>query len=187
MGRAFPAIDRTKAAGAPDGVKGLGRQLRRSGRRGGQSTAARAPLTPSGVGGMLGEMAGGHAAAHSWRGAIMVASQPRTLTARWGPREDAMPVASSRPVPLSARERLRDHQAAAAKAVATHATSTARLHAVLSRRAKVIERQDALVEAAKSDVEAAVAAVARAMGIDVAAEVLGLNKAEVRRIAKENP
>ena len=97
-----------------------------------------------------------------------------------------MPVASSRPVSLGARDRLRDHHAAAAKAVATHAASTARLDAVLARRAKVIARQDALVEAAKSDVEAAIAAVARAMGVDVAAEVLGLNRAEVRRIAKEN-
>ena len=97
-----------------------------------------------------------------------------------------MPVASSRPVSLAARERLRDHQAAAAKAVATHAASTARLDAVLSRRAKVIESQDNLVEAATADLEAAIAAVARAMGVDVAAEVLGLNKAEVRRIAKDN-
>jgi len=97
-----------------------------------------------------------------------------------------MPVASSRPVSLAARERLRDHQAAAAKAVVTHAASTARLDAVLSRRAKVIERQDFLVEAATADLEAAIAAVARAMGVDIAAEVLGLNKAEVRRIAKEN-
>ena len=97
-----------------------------------------------------------------------------------------MPVASSRTVSLAARERLRDYQAAAAKAVATHAASRVRLDAVLSRRAKLTERQDTLVEAATADLEAAIAAVARAMGVDVAAEVLGLNKAEVRRIAKEN-
>lgn len=138
------------------------------------------------VGGTLGEMAGGHAAA-LMEGGDHGRQSASALTARWGPKEDAMSVASSRPVPLSARERLRDHQAAAAKAVASHATSTARLHAVLSRRAKVMERQDALVEAATADLEAAVAAVARAFGIDVAAEVLGLNKTEVRRVSKDNP
>jgi hypothetical protein len=97
-----------------------------------------------------------------------------------------MLVASSRRVSLGARDRLRDHHAAAAKAVATHATATAHLDAVLSRRAKVIAKQDTLVDAAKVDVEAAVAAVARATGVDVAAEVLGLSRAEVRRIAKDN-
>jgi hypothetical protein len=151
---------------------------------------------------MLGEMAGGHALnvwleGRCWPPVIGHGDDPEEAgddgrqsasdpTARTGPREDEMPVASSRPVSLVARERLRDHQAAAAKAVATHAASTARLDAVLSRRAKVIERQDILVEAATVDLEAAVAAVARAMGVDVAAEVLGLNKAEVRRIAKDN-
>jgi capsid protein len=107
-------------------------------------------------------------------------------TARCGPREDEIPVASSRPVSLGARDRLRDHHAAAAKAVATHAAATARLDAVLSRRAKVLASQDCLVDAAKADVEAAVAAVAGAMGVEVAADVLGLNRAEVRRIAKDN-
>ena len=110
------------------------------------------------------------------------------LTARWGPKEDAMSVASPRPVPLSARERLRDHQAAAAKAVASHAVSTARLHAVLSRSRQGDRRKAGRPswKAATAEVEAAIAAVARAIGVDVAAEVLGLNKAEVRRIAKDN-
>jgi hypothetical protein len=50
----------------------------------------------------------------------------------------------------------------------------------------VIERQDALVEAASAEVDAATAVVARTIGVDVAAEVLGLTKAEVRRIAKDS-
>jgi len=98
-----------------------------------------------------------------------------------------MSMASPRPVSLAARERLRDHQAAAAKAVASHAASAARRDSVVSRRGKVIERQDALVAAATAELEVAIAAVAQAMGVDVAAEVLGLKKAEVRRIAKDNP
>jgi cysteine synthase len=57
---------------------------------------------------------------------------------------------------------------------------------VRARRAKVIEKQDALVEAASAEVEAAIAGVAATMGVEVAAEVLGLTKAEVRRIAKDN-
>ena len=97
-----------------------------------------------------------------------------------------MSMASPRPVSLAARERLRDHQAAAAKAVATHAASATRLDVVVSRRAKVIARQDALVAAATAELEVAIAAVAQAMGTDVAADVLGLKKAEVRRIAKDN-
>jgi hypothetical protein len=57
---------------------------------------------------------------------------------------------------------------------------------VRARRAKVIEKQDALVEAASAEVDAATAVVARTIGVDVAAEVLGLTKAEVRRIAKDS-
>ena len=108
------------------------------------------------------------------------------LTARLGPREDQMSMTSARPVSLAARERLRDHQAAAAKAVATHSASSVRLDAVVSRRAKVIARQDALVATATAELESAIATVAHAMGVDVAAEVLGLKKTEVRRIAKDN-
>ena len=116
----------------------------------------------------------------------MVTRRPRTRWPRCGPREDALSVGSSTPVSLAARDRLRNHQVAAAKAVASHSASKARLDIVRARRAKVIEKQDALVEAASAEVEAAIAGVARTMGVDVAAEVLGLTKAEVRRVAKDN-
>jgi hypothetical protein len=48
-------------------------------------------------------------------------------------------------VPLLARERLRDHQATAAKAIATHSAAMARLDTLISRRADVLAAQDALL------------------------------------------
>jgi hypothetical protein len=87
-------------------------------------------------------------------------------------------------VSLAARERLRDHQTVAAKAVAAHSASQARLDAAISRRADVIAGQDALVATARAEVAAAVVSVAQVMGAEVAADVLALSKAEVRRITK---
>jgi hypothetical protein len=91
---------------------------------------------------------------------------------------------SKAPVSLAARERLRDHQAAAAKAVGAHSAALARLDVVISRRAEVLAGQDFLVAAASADVEAAVVTAAQVMGIDVAATLLDLTKAEVRRVIK---
>lgn len=92
---------------------------------------------------------------------------------------------SATPISLAARERLREHHAAAAKAVAVHAAALARLDAATSRRAEIVARQDALVADAVTEVAGAVAEAARIMGIDVAAAVLDLSKAEVRRRSKE--
>jgi hypothetical protein len=89
------------------------------------------------------------------------------------------------PVSLAARERLRDHQAAAVKAIAVYSASLSRLNTVISRQAKVVAEQDALVAAANAEVAAAVVAVAQVMGADVAASVLDLSKAEVRRMTKD--
>jgi len=91
---------------------------------------------------------------------------------------------SATPISHAARERLREHKAAAAKAVAAHAASLSRLDAATSRRAEIVARQDALVADAVTEVAGAVAEAARVMGIDVAATVLGLSKAEVRRMSK---
>lgn len=88
------------------------------------------------------------------------------------------------PVSLEARERLRDHQAAAAKAIAVYSASLSRLDTLNSRRVKVVAEQDALVASANAEVTAAVVAVARVMGADVAASVLDLSKTEVRRMTK---
>jgi hypothetical protein len=91
---------------------------------------------------------------------------------------------STTPVSLSARERLRDHQAAAAKVAAAHSAALARLETATSRRAKVVAREDVLVATAAAKVAAAVAELARVMGAEVAAAILDLSKAEVRRITR---
>lgn len=94
-------------------------------------------------------------------------------------------MSSANPISLAARERLRDHQVIAAKAVATHSAALARLSAATSCRAEIVARQDVLVAAAVAEVASAVAEAAHIMGIDVAAAVLDLSKAEVRRMSKE--
>jgi hypothetical protein len=108
------------------------------------------------------------------------------LTAYDGPGEDETHMPRTTPVSQAARERLRDHQAAAAKVVAAHTASLARLDAAVFRRAEVVAGQDALVAAASTEVAAAVVAVAQVMGADVAASVLDLSKSEVRRMTKES-
>lgn len=84
------------------------------------------------------------------------------LTAQIGPRQDPPPMPLTTPISLAARERLREHQAATAKAVAAHTAALARLDAAVVRRNKAITQQDAFVAAA----------------------VLGLSKTEVSRASK---
>ena len=91
---------------------------------------------------------------------------------------------SKAPVSMAARERLRDHQAAAAKAVSAHSAALARFEAVTTRRAEVLVAQDGLVAAADAEVAAAVVTAAKVMGADVAATLLDVSKAEVRRAMK---
>jgi hypothetical protein len=93
-------------------------------------------------------------------------------------------MSSKVPVSLAARERLRDHQAAAARAVGAHGAALARLDGVVARRVEVLAVQDALVAAAHAEVAAAVVAAVQVMGVDVAATLLDLSKAEVRRLTK---
>ena len=91
---------------------------------------------------------------------------------------------SKAPVSLAARERLRDHQAAAAKAVAAHSAARARLEAVTFRRTEVLAAQDCLVAAANAEVTAALVSAANVMGVEVAAALLDVSKAEVHRVRK---
>ena len=93
-------------------------------------------------------------------------------------------MARTSPVSLAARERLLNHQAAAAKAVAIYSASLARLNTAMSRRVQVLAEQDELVVAANAQVTAAVLTAVQVMGVDVAASVLDLSKAEVRRMTK---
>jgi hypothetical protein len=114
----------------------------------------------------------------------MVGREPSVkgpLRARKG--RDVM--ARTTPVSLAARERLKDHQAAAAKAVAAYSASLVRFEVVVRRRAQVVAEQDTLVAGAKAQVTAAVVAAAQVLGADVAASVLDLSKAEIRRVTKQ--
>jgi hypothetical protein len=108
-----------------------------------------------------------------------------SVAAYCGPREDETQMLRTTPVSLAARERLRNHQAAAAKAIAVYSASLSRLDTAISRRAKVAAEQDALVAAANAEVAAAVVGAAKAMGADLAASMLDLTKAEVRRMTKD--
>ena len=96
-----------------------------------------------------------------------------------------MPITT--PLSLAARERLREHQAATARVVARHSATLAHLDAAVTRRNKVVAQQDALVAASQAKVDVAVAEAATVMGVDVAAAVLGLSKAEVSRASKGAP
>ena len=101
----------------------------------------------------------------------------------WTERERET-MCSKAPVSMAARERLRDHQVAAAKAVRAHSAALARLEAVTARRAEVLVAQDGLVAAANAEVAAAVVTAAKVMGADVAATLLDVSKAEVHRVTK---
>jgi hypothetical protein len=94
---------------------------------------------------------------------------------------------SKAPVSMAARERLRDHQVAAANVVSAHSAALARLEAVTSRRAEVLVAQDGLVAAANAEVIAAVVTAAKVMGADVTATLLDVTKSEVRRAMKAAP
>ena len=100
-------------------------------------------------------------------------------------KEDETQMLRTTPVSLAAHERLRNHQAAAAKAIAVYSDSLSRLDAAIFRRAKVVAEQDALVAAANAEVAAAVVGAVQVMGADLTASVLDLSKAEVRRMTKD--
>ena len=89
------------------------------------------------------------------------------------------------PVSAAARQRLRDQQKCAAKAVAAFSTASNRFEVVVARRAQVLARQDELVAAARTHIEKAVVTAVEVLGADVAATVLGLRLTEVRRMVRE--
>jgi hypothetical protein len=105
--------------------------------------------------------------------------------AQIGSRKDQPFVSPGKPVSLAARERLKDHQAVAAQAVAAYSVSLSKLEASRSRRAQAISDQDVHVAKATAENGAALLIVAQAVGADIAADVLGLTNAEVRRIIKD--
>ena len=88
---------------------------------------------------------------------------------------------------MPVRDEVRNAQRALAALDAAHSRAVVRLDQALVRRGEVMAEQDRLVAAAKAGVEAAIADMARQLSADLAAIVLGLDVAEVRRVAKSCP
>ncbi len=85
------------------------------------------------------------------------------------------------PVSASARQRAREHQRATTKAVASVEAAVARKEAAQTKRAEALARHDSLVAAAQADLSATIAGLSAVVGVDVAAGLLDMSKAEVRR------
>ena len=82
------------------------------------------------------------------------------------------------------RDEVRDAQRALAALDAAHSRAVARLDDTVARRAEVLADADHQVADARTGVDAAVAGMARKVGVDLTATVLGVEVAEVRRLAK---
>ncbi|MDQ2729990.1 MAG: hypothetical protein M3Y91_19535 [Actinomycetota bacterium] len=96
-------------------------------------------------------------------------------------RLEGTPMSVNHPVSASARQRAREHQRATTKAVATVEAASGRQKAAQGKRAEVLAAQDGLVAAAQADLFAAIAGLSAVVGVEVAAGLLDLPKAEVRR------
>ena len=78
-------------------------------------------------------------------------------------------------------DRARQHARTLRQAIANVESADARLGQAMDRRAEVIAGQDGQVAAAEQQRAVAIAAVAEAVGVDVASGLLDVAKAEVRR------
>jgi hypothetical protein len=84
------------------------------------------------------------------------------------------------------RDAVKDYQHRLARLAAAHARANQRLDAVMAKRAEVIAGQDQQVAEAEALVRRAVIDMAVGVGPDLTAAVLGLDLAEVRRLAKDS-
>ena len=82
------------------------------------------------------------------------------------------------------RPEVRDAQRTLATLDAAHRRAVYRLNQVLARRAELIARQDDHVATAQAEVDKAVAAMASEVSVELTAQLLGLDVAEVRRLVK---
>ena len=82
---------------------------------------------------------------------------------------------------LSPAEKLQEFQRATRRALSAVESASARRATAVERRDAVLAVEAAKVAAAESDVDNAVAALAAVVGVDVAASLLGVTKADVRR------
>lgn len=85
---------------------------------------------------------------------------------------------------MAVRDQVRDAQRTLARLDAAHMRARAKLAQALARRSEVVADQDRLVAAVEAEVNASVAAMATAVGPDLAADLLGIDPATVRRVTK---
>jgi hypothetical protein len=96
-------------------------------------------------------------------------------------------VRSGKEVLMAVRDEVRDAQRALAALDTAHSRAVARLDHALARRRAVLAEADRQVAVAQAGVEAAIAGMARQLSAELTASVLGLDVAEVRRLAKSCP
>ena len=87
---------------------------------------------------------------------------------------------------MPVRDQVRRTQLTLAALDAAHMRATTRLDQARARRAEVLAEADLAVSAAQEGVAAAVVNMATAVGVELTAQILGVDAAEVRRIAKVN-
>ncbi|MDA8045091.1 MAG: hypothetical protein M0Z30_07630 [Actinomycetota bacterium] len=88
---------------------------------------------------------------------------------------------------MPVRSKVRAAQQAIAAYDAAHARASARLDQAIARRSEVLAEADRQVEVARAGVEQAVAAMARGVSVELTAQLLGLDPAEIRRLTKTCP
>jgi hypothetical protein len=96
-------------------------------------------------------------------------------------------VRSSKEILMAVRDEVRDAQRALAALDTAHSRAVTRLDHALARRHAALAEADRQVAVAQAGVEAAVAEMARQLSAELTASVLGLDVAEVRRLAKSCP
>lgn len=87
---------------------------------------------------------------------------------------------------MATRDQVRDFQRRIAKLDVAHSKAKAHLAAAEERRAAVIAAQDVLVAEARQAVDAAVAEMAREVGVDLAVSLTGRDASDVRRVLRRD-
>ncbi len=85
---------------------------------------------------------------------------------------------------MAVRDEVRNTQRTIANLDAAHRRALGRLEQAVTRRSAAIAEQDRLVAAAQAGVDSTVTDMAKGLGVELAAHLLGLDITEVRRLAK---
>ena len=88
---------------------------------------------------------------------------------------------------MPVRPEVREAQRLLAALDAAHAHAVGRLAQAVQRRAEVLAEQHGLVASAQEALDQAVADMANQVSVELAARLLDLDPAEVRRLAKAHP